>query len=636
VAMQTALIPLRVLLVIVVARFAYGLEAERGRPAVGNVHPRSYKRAGAPLDSLLNDWTLAKAFVAEPSRGYMLLSGSALAWTQNDALAAQETPRPRRLERSPAAEGEKQKPSEERRTLGGRPHFEPMEDRWAIEPPPYEINNPGSPLNSYRQNKLKGDYPIIGDDVFLNLTGTELLLVEGRRLPTPTGIAGASSGTADFFGDGEQFFLQNFLIGEVDLFKGQQGFKPVDWRLKSAVVYNSTYLDVQETGVVNINVRKGKTRYSDYVALQEALAEVHLFDLSDRYDFLSIEAGILPFRSDFRGFVFDDVNLGVRLLGNADENKWQYNVTAFDILEKDTNSGLNRLQSRDQYVVIANLFRQDWPFLGYTTSLSFHYNRDNGDVEFDRNGLLVRPTPAGSAAKHTIDAYYLGWAGDGRIGPVNLTHAFYQVLGNDSENPFAARETRINAQFGALELSYDIDWLRPRVFGLIASGDDDPRDSSARGFDSINDAPNFAGGQVSFLNRNDVRLLGVNLTQRLSPLVNLRTSKLQGQSNFVNPGLLLIGGALDVEIAPRMRAMVGGSYLQLVATETLETFLEVENVSKELGVEVFFATQYRPFLNNNVIFNFGASPFFPGAGFKKIYQSSEVLFTVFLETIVTW
>ena len=46
------------------------------------------------------------------------------------------------------------------------------------------------------------------------------------------------------------------------------------------------------------------------MTLQEVFLEYHLFDWNDRYDFASIEIGVLPFRSDFRGFIFEDVNLG--------------------------------------------------------------------------------------------------------------------------------------------------------------------------------------------------------------------------------------------------------------------------------------------------------------------------------------
>jgi len=536
----------------------------------------------------------------------------------------------------PAKEPEGAPPPEAQPPPGTSPDFEPLDGRWFIEPPPYEVNSPRDPLNPYTQNILKGDYPIFGEDLFLNLTATDKLLIEGRRVPVGTGITGPERGKDEFFGDFEQFQVINNAVLQADLFKGQQAFKPVDWRLKAALVYNTNYVRVEETGAVNINVQRDTDRLTDYLALQEAIAEIHLFDLNDRYDFVSTEIGILSFNSDFRGFVFNDTNLGWRIFGNADANKWQYNLAFFNQLEKDTNSELNRFQDRGQYVLIANVYRQDFLFLGYTASFSVHYNHDDGELYFNRNGFLTRPKPAGLAKPHDLDAVYLGWAGEGHIGPVNVSHAFYQVFGREEDNEFAARSTEINAQLAAIELSYDIDWLRPRIFTLYQSGDEDTRDKDAEGFDGILEAPAFAGGEASFWNRQEIRLLGVSFTQRLSPYVDLSTSKLEGQSNFVNPGLLLAGAAIDAELTPKWRAVFGGSYLRLVQTEAVETFLELESVDEDLGAELFLATQYRPLLTNNLIFNVGFSPFFPGAAFEKVFETSEVQFSGFLDTIISW
>ena len=76
--------------------------------------------------------------------------------------------------------------------------------------------------------------------------------------------------------------------------------------------------------------------------------EIHLRDLSDNYDFMSLRVGNQPFNADFRGFLFNDVNLGARLFGNWDNNLYQYNLAAFDMREKDTNSELNTFDNRDQ------------------------------------------------------------------------------------------------------------------------------------------------------------------------------------------------------------------------------------------------------------------------------------------------
>jgi hypothetical protein len=97
--------------------------------------------------------------------------------------------------------------------------------------------------------------------------------------------------------------------------------------------------------------------------------------------------------SDFRGFIFNDTNLGVRIFGNYDNNRWQYNIAAFDMLEKDTDSDLNEFSRREQQIYVANVFRQDLIWKGYTGELSFLSNFD-----------------------HYAQAYYLGWTGDGHIG----------------------------------------------------------------------------------------------------------------------------------------------------------------------------------------------------------------------------
>ena len=73
----------------------------------------------------------------------------------------------------------------------------------------------------------------------------------------------------------------------------------------------------------------------------------------------------------FRGFIFNDTNLGARLFGNLGNNRYQYNLAFFDMLEKQTNSGLNTFSLRDQRVVIANLYWQDFLTPGYTNSSIF-------------------------------------------------------------------------------------------------------------------------------------------------------------------------------------------------------------------------------------------------------------------------
>src|SRR5205807_4762108 len=120
---------------------------------------------------------------------------------------------------------------------------------------------------------------------------------------------------------------------------------------------------------------------------------------------------------------------------------------------------------------VANVYIQDFLASGYTQSFSFHANDDRGRRRYDRNGFLVRPAPIGVIGTNEVQAYYLGWAGNGHAGRWNVSHAFYQALGHESNNPIAAQRVDINAQMGALELSIDKDWLRIKGATFIASGD---------------------------------------------------------------------------------------------------------------------------------------------------------------------
>ena len=535
--------------------------------------------------------------------------------------------------------------------------FIPIPDRWRLGFPAWD-RYPGQPgefpyvqghwWDPYSQNVLKGDYPIVGQHIFMNIAAISDTLFEARRLPVPSDVSSARAGSAEFFGRGEQLFVnQNFILS-FELFHGDTAFKPRDWEVRLTPVFNVNYLDTQETGIVNIDVRKGTDRTDGHVALQEAFLEIHLADVSPNYDFVSIRGGIQGFTSDFRGFIFSDNELGVRLFGNFGSNRNQWNIVYFSMLEKDTNSGLNTFDSRDQNVVIANFFRQDFIWPGYTAQLSLHFNNDNASTKFDENGFLVRPALVGDARPHTINVGYLGWAGDGHIGRLNLTHAVYWALGRDDRNPIAGRSVDINAQMAAVELSYDVDWMRFKGSFFWASGDSKPTDDTASGFDSIFDNPNFAGGGFSFWNRQGIRLTqtGLNLVNRNSLLPNLRSSKDQGQANFVNPGLLLYNVGVEADLTPKLRGVFNLNYLRFAHTEPLELVLFQPGIRRDIGIDYSIGFQYRPILTNNIIVTLGAAAFSPLDGFKDIYTSnclgegcgkvSETLYSAFVGVALTY
>ncbi len=554
-------------------------------------------------------------------------------------------------------------PVEEYEPLGfagprGRPaqrgdaDFLPIPDRWRIGiPGDYVQNVRGRFIDPYNQNVLKGDYPIFGQDKFFNVTLTSDTLTEFRRLPVPSGVSSLKPGSFDFFGQGDQFFVnQNFILS-LSLFQGDAGYKPRDWEIRFTPVFNINYVEVEELGITDPDVRDRRTRQDEWVGFQEAFVEYRLPYQSPNFDFTSVRAGIQGFTSDFRGFLFSDDEPGIRFFGTSANNRIQWNLAWFHQLEKDTNSGLNSYTFRDQDVFIANVYFQDAlnyfaprdtspDLFGYTAQFSFHANLDHGDggdIQLDDNGVIVRPAPIGTIKEKDVRAYYLGWAGDGHIGRFNLTHQFYWALGEESFNPIADQQVDINAQFFALELSYDQDWLRYRASFAYASGDDDPTDGTATGFDSIFDNPNFAGGGFNFFTRQAIRLTGagVNLVNRNSFLPDLRTSKEQGQANFVNPGLFLYNIGLDAEITPKWKAIVNVSYLQFADTAPIELVLHDDKIGRDIGIDYSIGVQYRPYLSNNMIVTFGAAALQPLRGFKDIYEG-KTEYSIFTSVTLTF
>ncbi|HKP37045.1 MAG TPA: carboxypeptidase-like regulatory domain-containing protein, partial [Pyrinomonadaceae bacterium] len=512
-----------------------------------------------------------------------------------------------------------------------------VRDRWRIGFPEYDRYGDrgargrdipfrrGRWFDPYNQSWVKGDYPIIGNKVFMILSAVSSSNIELSRTPKPSDVSSARPGSAEFFGKPGALVVNQIFQFTFEMFHGDSTYKPRDWAIKISPTFSlPSYLNARETGVVNIDVRRGTTRTDTQFSLEEAFAEVKLADVNSNYDFISARVGIQPFVSDFRGFIFSDNNLGARLFGSFDNNRYQYNLAYFAQLEKDTNSGLNRFDRRQQNVYIGNFFRQDFIRKGYTIQASVLYNDDRRSRKFDRNGFLVRPALIGDVRPHAIKIGYLGINGDGHLGRLNLTNSYYYAFGRDDRNSIAGRPVHVSSHMAAVEASIDFDYLRYRGSFFWAQGDKNPTDGQANGFDAIFDDPNFIGGQFSFWNRNGIRLTqtGVGLVQPNSLLPSLRSSKIEGQANFVNPGIFIYNAGVDVEVTQRLKAVFNVNYLRFHRTESLEYVLFQPRIRHEIGWDYSLGVAYRPFLINNITMTFGAATLKPGRGFRDIYTDA--------------
>ena len=501
----------------------------------------------------------------------------------------------------------------------------------------------GKYYDPYNQNVLKGDIPVFGkagEEWFTEVSVISDSLFETRRIPVPVGNASTRRPNSNnVFGDGDQNFWVENVIASFSLIKGDTAFKPPDLEIRIAPIFQVNRLYAQEDGLLKADPAFGDTRTANATGFQELFADIHLFNISERYDFVSSRLGIQQFNADFRGFLFNDNEPGVRLFGNYDNNKTQFNAAAFFLLDKDTNTGINTtFDYRHQDVFVANMYRQDMIARGHTMLFSVVNRQDNaGDAgyKYDRNNFLVRPAPIGDERFKNLNSTYFGIGGDGHIGRVNTTTQFYYVTGSESHNQIANRQVDINAAMFAQEVSYDVDFVRFRASFFWASGDDDPYDGQAEGFDSIFDNPNFAGGDLSFFQREAIPFVGgggVNLTNRNSLLPDLKAGKELGQANFVNPGIRVYNMGVDFELLPELKLITNTSFLQFDEVAVLQDLRQNNAITRNIGVDLSAGFFYRPFLNNNVVIRTGVGVLLPGSGQASLF-GDQVLYDAFTNFI---
>lgn len=490
----------------------------------------------------------------------------------------------------------------------------------------------------FHHNLLKGDRPLAkgkrpgflkGEDWFIIAGAVSDTVVEPRSFPIPVGNQTTANPNAiDTFGRSNSLVLSQTFIASVSLLKGMTAFKPPAIEYRIAVAANINHVQVPERRVLFVEPSKGTRRTDAFIGLQEAFIDYHIgkYD-SKRYDFISVRAGIQPMQSDFRGFLFNDNQLGIRLFGNRDNNRFQFNLAAFWRLEKETNSGLNDVSQspRNDFVLMANLYRQDFPVVGLTSQISATYNinRERNDVHIDTNGFPVRPALLGDLRGREYDVVYLGYAADGRIGRINLTGQIYAALGKDRNNFLTSQPANIKAFMAAAELSYDIDWTRIRLSGLWASGDKDPYDQTEGGFDAIFENPQFAGADTSYWIRQTIPFAGggraISVNGRNGILNSLRSSKEQGQSNFTNPGTILLGVGTDFDLTPQLRVSTNINHLWFENTKVLQVLRNEGSIPREIGFDASVSAIWRPKASQNLVFRLSGAMLEPGRGFDNLF-----------------
>jgi len=529
---------------------------------------------------------------------------------------------------------------------GTLPEFDVLEDRWRIVT---KLGYPERWWDPYNGNNVfKGDRPAFGKHWFFSLNLISDTTFEARSLPTPVAIPTSKPpGVLDVLGEPDQTMFTENLLAEFVLYEGETVFKPPDWEFRFIPVFNLTRVTVEERGFLKVDPSAPLTRTEGFVGIQGLFVDKHLRNVSDRYDFDSVRVGIQPITADFRGFLFQDSPFGVRLFGTRHNNLWQYNLAWFRRIEKDTNSGLNDITEadfsdalRDDDVFLFNLYRQDFPVLGFTSQVALvhNVNRENDAPFIDDNGFKTRPAALGIQQPREYEVTYVGYNGDGHIGRWNLSASLYYAFGEERPATFTDTESDIRAGFAALELSRDFDWIRVRGTFVYGSGDDDPYDDRSTGFDAILENPLIAGADTSFWIRQVVPLIGggrVALSGQNGLLNSLRPNKGQGQSNFTNPGIVLAGIGTDLDVTPKLRVSLNANQLWFDNTAVLEAARNQAPIDTAIGQDLSVALFYRPFTSQNVILRLAASALLPGGGYEDLY-GDDTAYSAFANLVLAY
>ena len=503
-------------------------------------------------------------------------------------------------------------------------------DRWRIID---AIGFPATLTNPYATNNLlKGDRPLMdrsmfGGDWFFNGTATSNTLIEARRIPV-SAVEGSP-----FLEQREQMFDSQTVSLDGVLYRGDTIFQPPDFQLRFTPIFNfaRTHTDGEAASTT-----------ANTFGAQALFVEAHLRDSSANYDFDSVRIGIQAVDSDFRGFVLSDQPVGIRVFGTRDNDVYQYNIGVFRPLPKNTarqdefGAGLP-----DNDILLANLYIQDLFVKGLTSEAVFIYDHNRAPG----TQIVAQPQPGnGSAmfvdgAHHNYDVAYLGYSVDGHLGRWNLTGSLYELLGIEEQSEFGVRDTHVQANFAAFELSRDFDWIRVRGSGLYASGDSNPFDKSAHGFDGISVSALFAGADSSFFIHQQLPLAldQINLKVRDSFYPDLRSSASPGQSNYENPGLRLVGVGTDLDFSPALRLSFDANHLWFDQTATLTDILGRVIPGRDIGTDVSFDLFYRPLDSQNIIMRLTAARLLSSQDTRMLTGGSGgAPFSAFFNLILTY
>ena len=485
--------------------------------------------------------------------------------------------------------------------------IEPDPNRWRLLEPQGIGEKPRSPLyDPYTPNVLKGDYPLFGDKIFFAATGVLDNFIDFKR-------------NLDYFSGGRFRnvpYHEHNILGQItavaafEVFQGDTVFAPKDWAVRVAPVirYRCGDLNATDSGC------------GEYITLQEAFGEVKLFEIGETFDATSARIGMQGFNSDFFGLIYSDAQPGFRIFSELAKNQYKVNVAVFDRLNQEKLSALKELDKRRQHQVGVISFEWDDFILPGFNILP--------------NLVISHDSAPGVVAGGTLNAYYFGIATTGRIDRFNVNSAFYYVTGHTAHNTPNGQSQAISAGMVFAQVAYPVGFLAPRLSLAYATGDNNPGNGTATGFDSVFDNTAFGGGQFSYLFGEKIQLGNTTVLRGNSVFPSLRGAN--ATSQFVNPGALAINPGIDMTLTPKTLFEANYNYVRFDDTSSLTAVAGGRRVANEIGHEFNAGVTYRPFLNEQLILFAGGAVFVPGRGIKDTFGNADPVYKTVVRLILTF
>ncbi len=533
----------------------------------------------------------------------------------NDAVAVDfAPPQQQKKGKKPFAEQQPQPSGATRpKNKKSTDEIQPVNTRWRT----YDLE--GVPqfsyhlLDPYHQNRLKGDFPMFGQNWFMEWDVFQTAVYKNRRnvdfSKNPRLATDIENKNLKFFAH-NNFGDENGIFG-FEIRHNDDRFFPSDFRI---------HIDGAADFKHDINAFDSQSEGHAQVFDAFADFQIHNFG-TENFNQMFFRGGLQNFKSDFHGLIFNDGGLGGRVFGQALKNRLRYDVVYIKLFQRDAVSGFFDFSKPAQHGVFITRFTwEDFLVKGWNSEWSFHFNHDPRKIVGNATNQL------------NLNTYYTGATFNGNVGRFIFNPAIYGVFGTaDHLASGVIQPHDVRAWTAVADVEYPLDFWKFRFGYVYASGDSaDPKSKTDTGFDSISDAVVLFGGPFSYWTGEDIKFGKGDFTRANSFFPSLRGAN--GQANYVNPGLQLINAGLDTTITPRLQFAFNENYFRFNNLGTFASGNRPFVINHHAGgIEEVFFLRWKPVLrriNDLFVIDMSFSVLNPLAGLRDAFGSNRPVYTV--------